>query len=190
MFLSFKSHIRNWSIYFGTIIISCFAHELGHCVVAWSNGVNAVPTITKAYYQTAPSSSENVIFLGGPAGSILFTLVISTVFMIRKDKMNSAVFAGALAMPAMYCFLFWLKGRGHEGFEFQEAQTALGVSYSGHFMDWLFVTLFILGSLFWIITRAHSWKLVPKLVVGAVLTILFLHYLQDLNNKLFGPLFS
>lgn len=190
MLLNFKLQLKNWSIYFGTIIISCFAHELGHCIVAWSNGVHAVPTIAKAYYQTAQLLPINVISLGGPAGTIVFTLAIFTIFIIRKDRSNSAAFAGALAMPAMYSFLFWLKGRGHDGTEFQEAQTAFGLSYSGHFLDWIFVTLFITGSLFWMVIYARSWKLVPKMVLGAILTLLFLQYLQDLNNKLLGPLFS
>jgi Na+/phosphate symporter len=83
-----------------------------------------------------------------------------------------------------------LKGRGHDATEFQEAQSALGLTYSGHFLDWFFLILFILGAIIWIIKARPSYQILGRLILGVILTAIFLIELQTLNNAIFDPIFQ
>jgi hypothetical protein len=191
MQFNYKSEIKNWSVYFITIIIAVFIHELGHCIIAWANGVPAIPTPAKTYpLENISVQLTNAFSLGGISGTIAFSLAIVSAYLFSSSKFNSAVLAGALANPGMYSFLFFLKGRGHSGSEFQKAQAALGQSYSGHFLDWLLVSIFIVGAITWFIKSKAGLKIVPRIIIGFAISILFLSALQDLNNKFFDPLFN
>ncbi len=89
-------------------------------------------------------------------------------------------------------FFVLLAGRGHDGTEFQEAQAALGLSYSGHSADWLFLSLFVLAAALWFLrTRSRPTpRLVGRLVVGAVTALAVSVFLQSVNNAIFDPLFQ
>jgi hypothetical protein len=71
-----------------------------------------------------------------------------------------------MTLPGFYTLRFVLAGRGHDGTEFQEAQAALGLSYTGHGLDWLFVSLFVAATVFWF-WRARA-RLTPKLVARLI----------------------
>jgi hypothetical protein len=83
---------------------------------------------------------------------------------------------------------FILKGRGHDTTEFQEAQSALGLSYSGHSLDWIFLILFVFGVVVWIIISKPHYKIIGRLSVGIVLTFIFIVGLQVINNAIFDPI--
>ncbi len=71
------------------------------------------------------------------------------------------------------------------GVSFREAQAALGLSYAGHGVDWLFVGLFAAAAVFWFWrTRARSTpKLAVRLVLGAIAALVALALLQTINNR-------
>jgi hypothetical protein len=112
--------------------------------------------------------------------------------LCRPTPTRSALLAGAMTLPGFYTLRFLLAGRGHDATEFQEAQAALGWSYSGHALDWLFLGLFaVAGTLWFCRTRPSvTSRLVVRLVVGAVVGLVVLVLLQSVNNAVFDPLFQ
>jgi glucan phosphoethanolaminetransferase (alkaline phosphatase superfamily) len=190
MQFNYKSEIKTWTVYFITIIVAVFVHELGHCMVAWVNGIEAVPTPAKTYLpQNIPVQLVNTFAAGGILGTIVFSLLVVSAYSFSKFNLSSAILAGALANPGMYSFLFFLKGRGHNGTEFQRAQAALGFQYSGHFLDWFLFILFVVGAIAWAIITRPAFRTVPRILLGIIISILFLTILQNLNNKIFDPIF-
>ena len=130
------------------------------------------------------------ISLGGILGTVagaVFTLVI---YLFSSRKFNPAILAGSVVTPGFYSFRFILAGRGHDATEFQEAQSALGLSYPGHFFDWVFLLIFLSGVVVWIIKSKPGPKIFPRLVVGFILTLVFVIAYQTLNNSIFDPLFQ
>ncbi|HWB26861.1 MAG TPA: hypothetical protein VG738_15365 [Chitinophagaceae bacterium] len=183
--------IKNWGVYFLAVLAAVFVHELGHCVVAWINGIKAIPTPAKEYITSDVTPKlDQYIALGGVAGTIAAWLAATVLFVRKPSKTNAAIFAGTLASPGLYTFLFLLKGRGHDATEFQDAQAAAGFSYSGHSLDWLFLAILIAGIILWSVKTKPSLKVIPALVAGAVATIIFIAGLQSINNAIFDPLFN
>lgn len=188
--IDLKTELKTWGIYFTTILFSIFVHELGHCIVAWIHGFSAIPTPAKAYLtETVPANVTNYFSLGGIIGSIVFPVIVVPVFLFSSGRFKSALLAGAIAMPGIYSLRFFLQGRGHDATEFQEAQAAMGVSYSGHFLDWLFLALFVLGILLWIFNTKPGYKVIGRILIGIVLTVVFIVSVQNVNNVIFDPLF-
>lgn len=182
-----------WFIFAAAIVLSVFIHELGHCTVAWVHGYPAIPTPAKEYIlKPLPEGMQNQMALGGIVGSVIALVAASLWFQLRPGAISSSMLAGAMTMPGFYTLRFVLAGRGHDATEFQEAQAALGMSYAGHGVDWLFVGLFVAVTLFWFgRTRARpTLKLVGRLVVGAIAALVFLVLLQSINNRVFDPLFE
>lgn len=190
MMIDYKHELKVWAIYFVTIILSCYIHELGHCIPAWIHGYWAVPTPAKEYISnTIPLGLKKYVSLGGIIGSVLIPLMIIWLFLNKTYRYGSAILAGAVAMPGMYTLRFILSGRGHDATEFQEAQSALGLSYSGHSLDWIFLILFLLGMVAWIIKSKPNYKIIGRLSIGFVLTFIFVIGLQVINNAIFDPIF-
>jgi hypothetical protein len=191
MTIDYKYELKVWSIYFVIIILSCYIHELGHCIPAWVHGYWAVPTPAKEYVSpNVPVDLKQYVSLGGIIGSILVSVVAIFLCMTKTYRDNSAIIAGAIAMPGMYTVRFILSGRGHDATEFQEAQFALGLSYSGHSLDWIFLILFLLGIVVWIIKSEPNYKVIGRVSIGFVLTFIFLIGLQVINNAIFDPIFQ
>jgi di/tricarboxylate transporter len=97
-----------------------------------------------------------------------------------------------MTAPGFYSLRFFLAGRGHDATEFQDAQAALGLSYSGHAADWLFIGLFITATVFWFWrtkTRV-TLRLVGRLTAGVLVALLAVVLLQSINNAVFDPLFE
>ncbi len=186
-----KTEFKAWGIYFLTLLFANFFHELGHCIPAWIHGYSAIPTPAKEYtLSSIPPDFIKYVSLGGIINSVIFSVLLILYFLKNSFKFNAALLAGAIAMPSIYTLRFIFSGRGHDGTEFQEAQSALGISYSGHFVDWLFLSLSILGIATWIIKSKPRIKIPGRLLIGAILSIGFIVLLQKLNNSLFDPLFS
>lgn len=186
-----KAEWKVWGIYFITLLFANFFHELGHCIPAWADGYTAIPTPAKEYtLSSIPSDLAEYVSLGGIINSVLFSVLVILYFLKSSFKYKAAVLAGGIAMPAMYTLRFILSGRGHDETEFQEAQSALGLSYPGHFVDWLFLSLFIVGTATWIIKSRPGIKTLGRLLIGAVLSVAFIVLLQKLNNLTFDRLFS
>jgi hypothetical protein len=186
-----KIEYKVWVIYLTTILISVFVHELGHCIPAWIHGFRAIPTPAKEYISdTLPLDLKQHVSLGGIIGSILVSLAAITLYIKRTFIYNSAILAGAIALPGMYTLRFVLIGRGHDATEFQEAQSAIGLGYSGHSLDWIFLLLFISGITVWVLRSKPHYRIIGRLAIGFVLTLIFVIGLQEINNAIFDPIFQ
>ncbi len=184
-----KIEFKIWAIYFTTILFSVYIHEFGHCIPAWTHGYWAVPTPAKEYISNAVAMDlKQYISLGGVIGSILVSLIVIFLYLNKTYRINPAILAGVIAIPGMYTLRFILSGRGHDATEFQEAQSALGLSYSGHSLDWIFLILFIFGVVVWIIKSKPHYKIIGRLSIGFVLTFIFVVGLQVINNAIFDPI--
>ncbi len=180
-----------WLVFAAAIVVAVFIHELGHCTAVWFHGYPAIPTAAKEYVlKPVPQEVQNQMALGGIIGSVVALAAASVGLHLRPRAISSSIVAGAMTPPGFYTMRFILAGRGHDGTEFQEAQAALGLSYAGHAADWLFVSLFVVVTVFWFWrTRARlTPKLVVRLVVGAIAALVFVGLLQSINNRLFDPL--
>ncbi len=172
-------------------MLSVYAHEIGHCMVAWLYGCPAIPTLAKEYLlRPLPAEAQNAAALGGVLGSVAALFATGYWLSRKPDQVRSALLAGAMIMPGGYALRFFLAGRGHDGTEFQRAQAALGLSYSGHAVDWLFLALFVLAAAgwFWRTRPPLSSRLAVRLVAGFVVGLVILISLQFGNNALFDPL--
>jgi hypothetical protein len=187
--MKYRIELKSWSIYFATLLIACFIHEIGHSLPAWLHGYVAIPTPAKQYIPpNIPIGIQEGISFGGLAGTILFAFSVLISALIIKTQFNWAILAGAIATPGFYSLRFILFGRGHDATEFQEAQSFLGFSYSGHLLDWIFLFIFILGILVWIYKCRPNYKITGRILIGFILTIIFIMGLQTLNNLLFDPI--
>ena len=183
MKVEIKKELKIWVVYFGIVLLSVFIHELGHSIMSWIHGYMSVPTPAKEYaLEIIPAHIQTYISLGGILGNLLFALGVFFLYLNSNFKYNSAILAGAIASPGIYTVRFILQGRGHDETEFQEAQSALGLSYSGHFLDWLFLVLFLAGILIWYFRSKPNYGILLRLALGFMLTFIFLIGLQKLNN--------
>ena len=181
---------RPWLLFVSAILASAFVHELGHCAVAWLHGYPAIPTPAKEYIlKPMTEVVQNRVSLGGILGSVAALLAGGFWLHCRPSTASSALLAGAMTVPGAYTLRFLLQGRGHDGAEFQEAQAALGLSYSGHAIDRLFYALFVMAAVFVVLADGRpTLRLVCRLLVGAVAAVAVMVLLQSVNNAVFDPL--
>ncbi len=185
-----KQELKTWLIYFTTVLIAVYVHEIGHCLPAWVHGYKVIPTPAKEYpIDTIPAHLQPYISLGGIAGSVLFAAIVFIFYLLKTKKYSSAILAGSVASPGLYTYRFLMMGRGHDETEFQESQAALGFSYDGHSVDWIFLFLVITGIFIWIIKAKPTIAVTGRLLLGIILTFLFLVILQKANNTIFDPIF-
>lgn len=186
-----REELKVWLIYFVIILLSSYIHEIGHCIPAWINGYWAVPTPAKEYMSlTIPNGLQEFISLGGIIGTATVSIIILIIYSVKSYNFSSILLAGAIATPGFYTLRFILFGRGHDATEFQEAQSALGLNYSGHSLDWLFLSIFSFGIITWIIKSNPSYKVISRIFIGFVLTFIFIACLQKINNTIFDPIFQ
>ncbi len=186
-----RTELKTWAAYFIVLLLAIYVHEIGHCIPAWINGYKVIPTPAKEYAIDAiPGELQQYISLGGIAASVLLGLTILFLYLRKNSRISSVVLAASIANPGLYSVMFLFRGRGHNDTEFQEAQAALGMDYSGHSVDWIFVSIFIAGALAWIIKSKPGYKNTWRLLFGAVLTFLFVVALQEINNAIFDPIFQ
>jgi hypothetical protein len=190
MTIDYKQELKLWLVYFATIFLAIYIHEIGHCIPAWFNGYSAIPTPAKEYISDAcPTDLIQFISLAGIEGTVLVSLSVLIIFLFRSSSVNQAILAGSIVMPGAYSLRFLLAGRGHDATEFQEAQAAMGFSYSGHSLDWIFVAIFFAVLLIWIAKSRPTFKISGRLLIGFVLTIIFIIGHQVLNNAIFDRVF-
>jgi hypothetical protein len=190
MNVDLKNESKIWIVYFIAIICSIYLHETGHCIPAWLHGFRAIPTPAKEYISGDISPDlKQVISLGGIIGSVLFSVIVMLMFLFASFRYSLSLLSAAIAVPGVYSLRFILQGRGHDSTEFQEAQSALGLSYSGHSLDWFFLALFICGAIIWIIKSKPKFSITGRLLIGFVVTLIFVIALQKFNNDLFDPIF-
>lgn len=191
MRLEFRRELKIWMLYFLVIFCSAFIHEIGHCIPAWYNGYKAIPTPAMEYISAdIPLNLKQYVALGGVLATLILVLIITFLYAFGKKMISSSILAGVLALPGIYTLRFLILGRGHDATEFQEAQAALGFSYTGHSLDWIFIFIFIAGVLVWILRSRPGYRIITRLILGAILTIVFIVALQEINNAVFDPLFG
>lgn len=191
MSIDVKNEIKVWSVYFITILVSVYIHEIGHCIPAWINGFVAIPTPAKEYILAdIPDNIQTHVSLGGIVGTALFSFIVIALYLKKSFKYRSAILAGAIVIPGIYTLRFFISGRGHDLTEFQEAQAAIGLEYSGHSLDWFFLFLFVFGTIIWIIKSKPDFKIIGRLLIGFLLTVVFIIGLQVINNAIFDPIFQ
>ncbi|MBU6400878.1 MAG: hypothetical protein KGS61_11210 [Verrucomicrobia bacterium] len=183
-----------WILFICAIVGSFFVHEIGHCAVAWVRGLPAIPTPAKEYLlRPVPPAVQAQVALGGILGTVAVLAAAVGFVQSNPTTARSAALGGALTAPGFYTLRFLLAGRGHDATEFQEAQAALGLSYSGHAVDWLFVALFVVSAVFWcwrVGLRRLTRRLAGRLIGGALTALVVVVVLQSVNNALFDPLFE
>ena len=188
-----KNRLRFVLTFMSVCIIGVYLHEIGHAVAGWVQGIAIVPTPAKEYVlrDQVDWTHQIWISLGGVAGTTL--LVLGTlVWYVRQQRPKAdAVLAGVLLPPCVYTIRFLLVGRGHDGLEWQEAQSALGMDPAGHAVDILFLGLFFAGVGVWLVRRRFSLRLATfgravALMLGGIVLLLVL---QVGNNALFDPFF-
>jgi len=108
----------------------------------------------------------------------------------KSNPQGDAVLAGVLLIPFIYTLRFLLLRRGHDGLEWQGAQSALGADPSGHVVDVMFLVLLLFGGTVWShckrkLTIRSFFKVIGLLAVEITLVI----SLQAGNNMLFDPFF-
>jgi len=179
--------------YAGVAIAAAFVHEIGHALFGWLQGIPILPTPAKEYIlQPAVDWHQKIwISLGGVLATAL--LVWGTViwYARKQHPPDDAVLAGVLLVPFLYTLRFLLAGRGHDGSEWQEAQSALGANPAGHAVDVLFLCLLLAGITAWIIRSRASLRVasIGKVAGVALLGTVLLVFLQVANNALFDRFF-
>lgn len=188
---NFKNELKVWMIYFITLLSANFFHELGHCIPAWLYGYSAIPTLAKEYsFDSIPTFLTNLISFGGILNSSIFSVLGMAYFLKSSFKYSSSVMAGSIAMPSLYTLRFITSGRGHDGTEFQEAQSAIGFRFDGHFVDYLFIILLLIGAAIWILKSKPNLNVLGRFVIGIIASVIFIVALQTINNRIFDPIFS
>ena len=185
------AQVKLWSQYFLIVLLTIFIHELGHCVIDWSLGIHAIPTPAKTYaLNSYPAYLEHKSTVGGIMATLIIAVAGLIIYYRNPSRFNTVLLAGTIAMPVVYSLLFTLKGRGHGDTEFQYAQEMLGFSFSGHALDWIFIALIICAFSLWILPSKPKLKAIIPVMIGIVLTFIFVVVLQELNNFIFDPLFE
>ncbi len=191
MRVEFKKELKIWMQYLAVIFFSALLHEVGHCIPAWVNGYKAIPTPAMEYISDdIPMYLKQYVSLGGILATIFLALIILVLYSCNNRKISQSLLAGVLALPGIYTLRFLILGRGHDATEFQEAQAALGLSYSGHSLDWTLMVIFLLGILIWLIKSKPAYRIIGRLILGAILTFIFIVALQEVNNAVFDPIFG
>jgi hypothetical protein len=191
--VSRNAQFRLWLVFAVSALGSAYWHELGHCIPAWAHGYPAVPTPAKEYILvTVTDPVQQAIALGGILATVLAFLGALWLYFRSPSARTSAILAGTLMIPLLYVVRFVLSGRGHDATEFQEAQAALGLSYSGHALDWFFLSAWIAIALGWL-WKSRTRPGLPflwKCLQGAALGLVLLAGLQVTNNIIFDPIFG
>jgi hypothetical protein len=187
-----KASVRYALAFTGTTIAGVYLHEIGHAVAGWVQGIAVVPTPAKEYILRSQVywNQEIWIALGGIVGTTLAVVGATLYFLQERRPVAEAVLFGALIPPCLYTIRFLLVGRGHDGSEWQAAQTVLGLAPAGHGIDVFFLCLSLAGIIVWgsrlrFPLRYSLLRLAGLAMAGVILLIA----LQVGNNSLFDRFF-
>ncbi|MGA2651383.1 MAG: hypothetical protein ABSF28_12705 [Terracidiphilus sp.] len=188
-----KSQIRFTLVFLTACIASMFFHEIGHAVFGWFQGIPVLPTLAKEYILQPQVDwhQRTWISLGGVLASVIVISGSLLWYAFRSSVTSAATLAGCLIIPGVYTLRFLLEGRGHDATEWQEAQTALGASPSGHSLDLAFLVLFFAGcaSLAWFRDVSLGWRSLLKSASLALLGLAIIIIVQVGNNTVFDKHF-
>jgi len=183
-----KASVRYAVVFTGSTIAGVYLHEFGHAVAGWMQGIAVVPTPAKEYILRSQVywNQEIWIALGGIVGTTL-AIVGATIYFLRNRRpVAEAVLLGALVPPCLYTIRFLLAGRGHDGTEWQAAQSALGLAPTGHGIDVFFLCLSLAGIILWCsrlrFPLRYSLLRFPCVFIAGVILLVGL---QVGNNRLF-----
>lgn len=182
------------SIFMAICFIGCCIHEFGHAVFGWVQGIPVLLTPAKEYILQAEVdwNQRARISLGGVVATALLAVGVLLWYALTRRQDADAVLAGVLEVPFAYTLRFALAGRGHDGMEWQGAQSAVGASPSGHLVDIVFLCIVAAGLVVWGFRRRRSIgpALLLKAAGLAVAGVIFLVFLQVGNNAVFDRYFS
>lgn len=188
-----KSQLKFTLVFLVACIGSMFFHEIGHAIFGWFQGIPVIPTPAKEYILQSQVDwhQKTWISLGGVLASVLVVSGSLLWYVLKRSLTGAAILAGCLIIPGVYTLRFLLVGRGHDGTEWQEAQTALGASTSGHSLDLLFLVLFIAGcaSLALCGDLSLRWRSLLKSAGVAFLGLAIVIIIQVGNNAIFDKHF-
>jgi hypothetical protein len=139
--------VRFVLLFLSASICSMYAHELGHAASGWVQEIPVFPSPAKEYVLLTTIEWHEQIWIafGGPAVTAIVVSVAILWASRHRGQASCAILAGVLVEPAFYVIRTLLVGRGHDGLEWQEAQSAIGLDPNGHALDVLFVFLFFAG---------------------------------------------
>jgi hypothetical protein len=183
-----KASVRYALVFTGTTIAGVYLHEFGHAVAGWMQGITVVPTPAKEYILLPQVSWNQEIWvsLGGPVGTTLAVLGAMLYFLRERRPEAEAVLLGALLPLGLYTIRFLLAGRGHDGLEWQAAQTVLGLAPAGHVIDIFFLCLWLAGIILWGSRLHHPLRYSLLKFAGLFIAgVILLVALQVGNNRLF-----
>lgn len=96
-----RIELKTWVSYFIVLLLAIYLHEIGHCVPAWVNGYKVIPTPAKEYaIDVVPDELQQYISLGGIVASVLFSLTILFLYLLKNSKISSVILAAAFANRA------------------------------------------------------------------------------------------
>jgi nitrate reductase gamma subunit len=188
-----RSRVRIALIFLAAFVGAAFLHETGHAIFGFAEGIPVVPTPAKEYVLRPEVEwrQEVWIALGGVVATA--TITAGTILWYRHQLRPEAdaVLAGVLASPGAYTLRYLIVGRGHDGLEWQEAQSALGINPSGHFIDVMFLVLFAAGCCVFVLQRRHSlrWRSALSVAGVALVSLVLMVIVQVGNNLIFDRWF-
>jgi hypothetical protein len=188
-----KRQLRFTLVFLAACIGSMFFHEIGHAIFGWFQGIPVMPTLAKEYILQSQVDwhQRTWISVGGVLASVLAVSGSLLWYILKRSQTGAAILAGCLIIPGFYTLRFLLEGRGHDGTEWQEAQTAFGASPSGHSLDLVFLVLLFAGcaSLAWFRDISLEWRSLLKSASLALLALAIIVIVQVGNNAIFDKHF-
>ncbi len=188
-----KSELRLALLFAAVSIAGMYLHEIGHALFGLAQGVVVVPTPAKEYELQAELEWRQMTWIA--LGGVLVSAVLAggTIlwYVSRRAEFAEPILAGILVVPGLYSLRFMLTGRGHDGLEFQEAQSALGFNPSGHAFDVIFLVLFGLGCTAMALRHLHKFnrKTLFRVLGYGIVGVFLLVAVQVANNALFDQRF-
>ena len=176
-----------------SIVAAAFLHELGHAVAGWIQGIPSVPTPMKVYPLDPEMRWDQEIWVlfGGVAATLVLSIGGLVWYVRQSHRYEDAVLSSIFLGPLAYSIRFLLSGRGHDDVEWQATQISMGLSPTGHLLDYLFLFLVISAIVMWVVRKRASLRVRTFICLAAlaVCGFVFLVGLQNLNNRIFDKQF-
>ena len=185
--------VRFVLLFLSASVLSMYVHELGHAVAGWFQSIPVFPSLAKEYVLRANIEWREQIWIafGGPAATAIVASLAILWASRNQGRASSAVLGGVLVVPALYVIRTLLAGRGHDGLEWQEAQSAIGLNPNGHVLDLFFILLFFAGCA---VLAARDelqieWRSMARWLSLGLVGVMTMIAIQVANNAVFDPHF-
>jgi amino acid permease len=177
-----------------SILGSAYVHELGHSLAGLVQGVPVVATPFKEYIlqEHIEWRQQILISMGGVVASVLVVVGALIWYNWKRPVHGDSILAGVMVIPFAYTLRFLLVGRGHDGLEWQAAQSALGAKPTGHAVDIMFLALSFAAIVIFMVRRRPSLSFSSLIKAGSLMAIgiALLIVFQVSNNILFDGVFT